>query len=772
MRRALRLSVLISAGFACRGDPVEPSAGLSQRDAAPPGSIAQVAATSTTYTVTFLGFLGGGSNTSAQDGNSSGVIVGEGETSTGENHAYRWTAATGMQELGTLTGGVWSNAITINESGVIVGETRVTATGLGRAMRWTEVGGMQDLGLLPTGTHSRAIDVNELGQIVGFADVNGNDHAYLWTEAGGMQDLGTFLGGTTSRALDINNVGQVVGHGTIDASVNSPNHAFVWTQAGGFQDLGLLPGWQESRAFDINDDGVVVGYGSLPTGSNNWQAFRWTAAAGLVALPHLPTGNSSKAVDINENGEVSGWDRVGGNFRAVVWPPSGGVVDLGCLAGTTVGKGYGITGKGVVAGECSNHATIWTPGSEGGNSIAIDAGNNQSAAVGTAVAPPSVKVTDGGGNPVAGVAITFAVTAGGGSVTGSSQTTDAGGIATAGSWTLGTTAGTGNNALSATSTGFSGSPVTFTASATPGPASAATSTATVPNGAVGSPTTITVQARDQFANNLTSGGATVAVAVTGANAASPAVTDDGNGAYSTSYTPTAVGTDQVAITLDGTAISGSPYPSTISGGTAKTIALNTGNNQSATVGTPVATPPSVKVTDAGNNPVAGVAVTFAVTVRGGSLTGATATTDASGIATVGSWTLGTKSGTNKLTATAAGLTGSPVTFIATGMAGPPTQIVISAGDNQTAPAGTTLPKRPAVKLTDAFGNGVPTVAVTFVVASGGGSITKAFVKTGSGGVATAGSWTLGVVPGPNTLQATASGAGIANNPVTFIATGT
>jgi len=42
-------------------------------------------------------------------------------------------------------------------------------------------------------------------------------------------------------------------------------------------------------------------------------------------------------------------------------------------------------------------------------------------------------------------------------------------------------------------------------------------------------------------------------------------------------------------------------------------------------------------------------------------------TDASGIATVGSWTLGTTAGTNTLAATAGGLTGSPLTFTATGM---------------------------------------------------------------------------------------------------------
>ena len=84
------------------------------------------------------------------------------------------------------------------------------------------------------------------------------------------------------------------------------------------------------------------------------------------------------------------------------------------------------------------------------------------------------------------------------------------------------------------------------------------------------------------------------------------------------------------------------------------MALNAGNGQTATVGTAVATTPSVLVTDPNNNPVSGVCVTFAVASGGGSVTGASATTNAAGIATVGSWTLGTdRRRATRLTATSA-----------------------------------------------------------------------------------------------------------------------
>lgn len=76
---------------------------------------------------------------------------------------------------------------------------------------------------------------------------------------------------------------------------------------------------------------------------------------------------------------------------------------------------------------------------------------------------PSVIVNDLKGLPMAGVPVTFAVTAGGGSITGGTATTNSAGIATVGSWTLGP--GEGANALTATSGTL---PVlTFTACATP-----------------------------------------------------------------------------------------------------------------------------------------------------------------------------------------------------------------------------------------------------------------------------------------------------------------
>lgn len=202
------------------------------------------------------------------------------------------------------------------------------------------------------------------------------------------------------------------------------------------------------------------------------------------------------------------------------------------------------------------------------------------------------------------------------------------------------------------------------------------------------------------------------------------------------------------------------------------IAVNAGNSQSATAGTAVATAPSVIVKDAGDLPVSGVSVTFAVASGGGSVTGGSATTGADGIATVGSWTLGTTAGANTLTATSGTLTGSPVTFTATGTAGTATQMAVNAGNGQSATVGTAVATGPSVIVKDANNNPVSGVSVTFSIASGGGTVsgatTTTTTTTNANGIATLGSWTLGPAVGSNTLTA-ASGA---LTTVTFTATGT
>ena len=280
-------------------------------------------------------------------------------------------------------------------------------------------------------------------------------------------------------------------------------------------------------------------------------------------------------------------------------------------------------------------------------------------------------------------------------------------------------------------------------------------------------TSLTVTVLDATANPVP--GVTVTFAVTsgGGSVGTPSTLTNGSGTATTTWTLGTNATQAQSVTATaGTAQT--VFTATATAGAAASVILNAGNNQTAAVGTAVATKPSVKVTDSFGNAKSGVGVTFAVASGGGSVTGATTTTNASGVATVGSWTLGT-AGTNTLDASATGVA-NPFTFTATAVTpGAAANIAILSGDAQTGLVSYATNFRPAVKVTDAGGLGVSGVAVTFSVASGGGSATGTSAVTNAQGIAQVGSWILGASAGANSL--TAASAGLTGSPVTITATG-
>jgi surface protein len=98
--------------------------------------------------------------------------------------------------------------------------------------------------------------------------------------------------------------------------------------------------------------------------------------------------------------------------------------------------------------------------------------------------------------------------------------------------------------------------------------------------------------------------------------------------------------------------------------------------------------------------------------------------------------------------------------------GPVAQLVVVAGASQEGAVARPTPISPSLKATDAFGNGVLGVEVTFTVSAGGGSVTPATpILTPLNGILDV-SWTLGAAGGLNSLTASAPGL----NSVTFEAT--
>ena len=295
-------------------------------------------------------------------------------------------------------------------------------------------------------------------------------------------------------------------------------------------------------------------------------------------------------------------------------------------------------------------------------------GNNQSSAIGTAVAiAPSVKITDADGNAVSGVMVTFTVSSGGGSTSVSSMPTGSNGIASASRWTLGTTAGT--NTLSATAAGLT--PLLFTATGIA--VATKLSVTTAPSASAQSRQAFAIQPviqlLDANENAVALAGKAITVAITSgggtlSGATAAISTSTGAGLFTNLSIAGASGARTLTFSSPG--ITSVTTPVTLLAGPPATIVTNGGNNQSAAAGTAVAVASSVKVTDSDGSAVGGVTVTFAVTSGAGSVTGASQTTNASGVAAVGSWILGTVAGTNTMIAAAPGLAGSPVIFSATG----------------------------------------------------------------------------------------------------------
>ena len=264
----------------------------------------------------------------------------------------------------------------------------------------------------------------------------------------------------------------------------------------------------------------------------------------------------------------------------------------------------------MMAVACSSRDS--TKPEEGVASLAAVAGTvPQTATAGSMVpTPPSVRAVDAQGAAVAGAVVTFTVSAGGGVVVGGTATTDASGIASVTSWTLGPVAG---------------------------------------------------------ANTLT---AQVA------------------------------GRPAVIFTATGVA------------GVVAQLSKTSTDPQNGIVGSAVTAAPSVTVRDANGNPVAGVAVTFTVTAGQGTVAGATASSSASGVASVGSWTLGNVTGVNTLTASAVGV--QSVAFTATSAAGPVVSVSITSVVTPVMPGAT---QQLVVSARDAYGNVIAGAPLTYSTGS-------------------------------------------------------
>ena len=197
------------------------------------------------------------------------------------------------------------------------------------------------------------------------------------------------------------------------------------------------------------------------------------------------------------------------------------------------------------------------------------------------------------------------------------------------------------------------------------------------------------------------------------------------------------------------------------------IEVVSGTNQAGSVGSMLAEPLVVRVTDLQGRPVAERKVAFVVTGSDGDVAPDTALTDADGRATV-RWILGASEGMQRVEARVVGSTPLSAPFVASANIGEAESVERLRGDGQVAVAGSTLPESLVVRTLDAAGNPVAGISVAWSV-TGGGSVSATTTVTGRDG-ATGVRRTLGPQSGTQATAATVPGA--SGSPITFTSTAT
>ena len=315
------------------------------------------------------------------------------------------------------------------------------------------------------------------------------------------------------------------------------------------------------------------------------------------------------------------------------------------------------------AGSVSGNATVTV--AQVPTQVNVVGGATQSAMVTTSLTDSlAFVVRDSRNNPIPGAATSFTVSTGGGTVSPPSAVADAAGrVATR--WTFGTLAGAHTTTARA---GSASAPVGATATA-----DVADSTYIVAGdnqtGVVSAPlsTPLAVGVLDQYRNPV-AGHPVMFEPDPGDGTVLPIVAPtSASGQATTTWT---LGPTLGGQTLQATAggLKGEPLTFTATAGSAepKSVELYAGNAQVALATYPVNVPPAVLVRDALGNPFVGATVNFAVTGGGGSITGTSATTNANGIAEVGSWTVNAGANTLSATVVGSGISNNPVNFSATG----------------------------------------------------------------------------------------------------------
>jgi hypothetical protein len=178
-----------------------------------------------------------------------------------------------------------------------------------------------------------------------------------------------------------------------------------------------------------------------------------------------------------------------------------------------------------------------------------------------------------------------------------------------------------------------------------------------------------------------------------------------------------------------------------------------GNGQTQLVDTYLHDPIRVLVTEEGT-PKAGVLVVWETSGQGATV-GQSTLSGQDGMAQT-FWKLPNTAGPQVATATVSGASGSPVTFVATALPGPPSRILIESGDGQNQTSGLVFAEPLAVRVTDRLSNRLAQVPVQWQVTAGSLILDAAVTNSGTDGIAEV-ELTAGPLGGAATVTAALAG---------------
>ena len=180
-----------------------------------------------------------------------------------------------------------------------------------------------------------------------------------------------------------------------------------------------------------------------------------------------------------------------------------------------------------------------------------------------------------------------------------------------------------------------------------------------------------------------------------------------------------------------------------------------GDGQSALAGLSLPSMVGVAVFDAGDRPVVGTVVRFAVTSGGGSVEPDSVVSDGSGVASA-VWTLGVAPGEQRLVASVPDGPEEAIAALAVDPNLAVARVVPWSGDRQQGLVGQRLPEPLVVQALDEAGRPVPGALVSFTPEAGSGSADPDSVRSDSAGLARA-EWRLGPAPGEQKLAVSVAG---------------